>query len=292
MASLRSRDTAVVDRTRRRRRVTGLIVASVLILVWVLVIVLLWRGGALVIPLPGAAATRSPDQRPSEVAPTTAPVQPAAAGYEYLVTEERYAVIQDKGQLEIQERRRESWRTPDGWAWARQTGDDSGRFIFGPLPDWEPIRQVKPIPADVEKAMTALLVGVPRSKIVNAQFNFVSDLLGAETLPAGSLPIGYRSALVHVLSGKPGVTVRSHLRDPKGRPSTRLSFTRIESGARVTQSLYLDRKYQYLASTTAVEGSEESGSRVVIERRHASEIPPDLLAKVGDDRVERVIWGR
>lgn len=57
------------------------------------------------------------------------------------------------------------------------------------------------------------------------------------------------------------------------------------------QSLYLDRQHEYLASTTVVEGSEESGSRVVIERRHADEIPPELLAEVGDKRVERTTWG-
>lgn len=260
------------DRTRRRR-VIVVLVTTVVILVGILVLMWVWRG-----------TTTTPPR----------PVQPSADGYEYLVTEERYAVIQDpdKGQLEIQERRRESWRAPDGWAWARQTGFDPGRFIFDPSLDWEPIRQVRPNAAEVEEAMNALLADVPKTKIVNAQFNFVSDLLGVGTLPAGSLPVEYRAALVDVLSGQPGVTITAQVRDPKGRSSTRLSFTRVESGARVIQSLYLDRKYEYLASTTVVEGSEESGSRVVIERRHADEIPPELLAEVGDKRVERTIRDR
>ncbi len=140
--------------------------------------------------------------------------------------------------------------------------------------------------------MDALLADVPRSKIVNAEFNLVSELLGAATLPTGSVPVGYRSALVDVLSGQPGVTITPPVRDPKGRLSTRLSFTRVESGARVTQSLHLDRRYEYLASTTVVEGREESGSRGVIERRQANEVPPELLAEVGDKRVNRAIWDR
>lgn len=125
---------------------------------------------------------------------------------------------------------------------------------------------------------------------MSAEFNFVRELLGVETLPAGALPIEYRSAMVDALSAQPRVTIADRVRDPRGRSSTRLSFTRVESGVRVIRSLYLDRKYQYLASTMLVEGSKESGSRVVIERRRADEIPPELLAEIGDQRVERVIW--
>lgn len=72
-------------------------------------------------------------------------------GYEYTVRRERYIVRQDAtAPLEVQFRLRESWRAADGWAWARQTGDEPAQFIFAPDTDWSALCDP---PADVERSL-------------------------------------------------------------------------------------------------------------------------------------------
>lgn len=257
-----------------------------MLLTIVAVLISAWRGG-----LPGGSSSPKPATTTSVPAgpEVEAPSQPAGDGYEYLVTEERYVLLQEDGKTEIQQRRRESWRANDGWAWARQTGSDPGRFIFEPDTDWQVVRRAKPDAAALEQVMRDTVSGVPSSKVVNAEFNFVSGLLGVETLPAGSLPKDYREALVAALAMNGGIAVTRHVSDPLGRDSTRVSFTDAED-RNLTQSLFLDRGYQYLAYTAEARGSAEQGSRIVTERRHVGKIPEDLLVALGSERVTKAMW--
>lgn len=216
------------------------------------------------------------------------PDQPAAGGsYEYLKTHERYAVRQD-GKLVIQERRRESWRTSDGWSWARQTGFDPGSFIFPPVPDWSPVRAA---PASVSAQATVIhdvVSPVADTEFENAAFNYVSSLLGAETIPSGALPLEHRRSLVEALALNAGVTVDHGVADPAGRPSLRVSFTDLTPVADSTQSFFLDDQYIFLAATF-VGFDDEGGFRIVEDRRAADAIPAELLTLLGSERTPRFL---
>lgn len=274
-----------MEKTRRSQWVRDLAITLLLLSVGV-VLVAAWGGG-----LPGGSSTPTP-------APTTSasvrpeveePAQPAAEGYEHLVTEEHYVLIQDDGKTEIQQRRRESWRATDGWTWARQTGSDPGSFIFEPDTDWKVVRRAKPDAAALEQVMRDTATGAPSSKVVNAEFNFVSGLLGVESLPAGSLPTNYREALIAALAMNDEIAVTQHVLDPLGRDSTRITLTDSDD-PNLTQSLFLDRGYQYLASTAAAKGTAERGSRVITRRDHIDKIPADLLVALGSERVTKANW--
>lgn len=214
------------------------------------------------------------------------PTQPGVGGYLYQVTEERYVVRGQSGELETQERRRESWRAADGWTWARQTGYDPAKFIFAPDPNVEAIKRTAPTVGDVEKAMDKILAAVPQNEMVKAKFNFVSDLIGSESLPAEALPRSYRKALVGVLYSSAGVDVAEGVLDPLGRRAIRIQLT----GAASTISIYLDQGYQYLAYVGTAPDSAETASRVVTERRQVAMVPDDLLAKLGSERVVKAEW--
>lgn len=235
----------------------------------------------------------APASRESETSSSHArevPSQPSLDGYEYLVTTERYVIRGQNGGTEIQERRRESWRTGDGWAWARQTGNDPGRFIFKPNTDWTRLRAARAEGPELKEVMRQAMTGVPPSKVDDAEFNFVVDLLGVETLPTGSLPKDYRRALVAVLASNDGVTVTPHVADPLGRDSIQVRLVGNEDRPGVMQSLFLDQEYRYLAYAAKDEGSSEQGSRIVTERRQVSRIPQDLLTRLGNERVEKALW--
>lgn len=260
----------------------------VIMLLLLTLTVLLVLGGGKVLTKRSSSAGGSPDPASaSRSAPAaTVPSQPGPDGYEYRVTEERYVVQQQTGQFEVQNRRRESWRTSDGWAWARQTGSDPGRFIFSPNVDWKPIRAAQPDVRDLTQVMRKTLAAVPASELVSAEFNFVNDLLGSETLPLASLPAEYRRAIIATLANNDGVEVRRHVLDPKGRNSTQVRL----NNPKFSISLYFDRDDRYLAYIASAVGSEERASRIVTERRQVSQIPQDLLQSVGSERVEKAIW--
>ena len=112
--------------------------------------------------------------------------QPSRSGFEYLVTEESYVVIQEDGRKEVQQRRRESWRADDGWAWARQTGDEPGRFIFQPYPEWELVTAAPPDALEQQQVLQRAVAGAPVAHAFGAQSNFVVDLRSVETSPAGA----------------------------------------------------------------------------------------------------------
>lgn len=272
-----------VRRSRRDRYVTAMVVLLALI-----ILLAAWRGGLL---RPSSSAVQPRQTRSGPASPSTAstPSQPDLDGYEFLLTEERYVIEQDDGSVEVQQRRRESWRATDGWAWARQTGSDPGRFIFDPSTDWQRIRAVPPKAAKVDRALRTLLAKVPTSKFVSAEFNYAVSVLGTETLATGAFPREYRQALIDALAMNVGVNVTEHALDPKGRDSTRISL-RDAKKPDIAQYLYLDGNYQYLANTTVVMGSVESGSRVVIERHHVDQIPADLLMLEGKSRVAKAFW--
>lgn len=274
-----------MEKTRRSHWVRDLAITLLLLSVG-LVLVGAWRGG-----LPGGSSTPThAPTTPASVHPDVeAPAQPAADGYEHLVTEERYVLVQDDGKTEIQQRRRESWRATDGWTWARQTGSDPGSFIFEPDTDWKVVRRAKPDAAALKQVMRATVTGAPSAKVVNAEFNFVSGLLGVESLPAGSLPTNYREALIAPLAMNDEIAVTRHVQDPLGRDSTRITLTDSDD-PNLTQSLFLDRGYRYLAYTAAVKGSAERGSRVITKRDHVDKIPADLLVALGSERVAKAIW--
>lgn len=273
--------------TEARRPHTGWILAAVLLMLLVLFVLLGVSRGSLpgLTTLPGQNPSGSSgSQNPSP--PVDVAPQPDPGGYEYRVTEERYVVLQSAGELQVQQRRRESWRASDGWTWARQTGDDPAQFIFTPDVGWQQIRRAQPQAADQQRVMRKALQGVSRSELANAQFNFVNDALGSETLPASSLPTNYRKALVAALARNDGVTVTRHVPDPVGRDSIRISLTAPES----TVHIYLDRDYQYLAYTGIAKGSGESASKIVSERRRVTKVPNELLSVLGSERVEKAMW--
>ena len=209
--------------------------------------------------------------------------QPSASGYEYTFADEHYLVQQDDGHLEVQSRRRESWRAPDGWTWARQTGTDPGRFIFPPSTEWKPVQAERATAADQERVLRRAVEGTKGGATASAKFGFVQDLLGSETVPGSALPKTYRQALVGALSRADDVDITAHAADPQGRDSIRVTL--IRSGS--TQSLYLDHNYAYLAYTTSTAGTGEEGSRVLVNKRHVDTVPSDLLLQLGNARVEK-----
>ena len=202
-----------------------------------------------------------------------------------MLAEEHYLVQQDDGHLEVQERRRESWRAPDGWTWARQTGTDPGQFIFGPSVEWKSVEAASPNAADQARVLSRAVRGTKVSGTAGAEFAFVQDLLGSETVPASAMPKAYRTALVDALARGRGVDVTTHAVDPRGRASIRVTLAGPTAS---TQSLYLDRDFEYLAYTSAAPTTGEQGSRIVTTRRHVAAIPNDLLLELGSARVEKV----
>ncbi len=271
-----------------RRRAVRFSLLPLLLLAIAVLVGSLWFARPETLPPPSQepSASVGSSSPPVEVAPA----QPDLNGYEYMVSEERYVIRQDSGELEVQQRRRESWRAADGWAWARQTGSDPGKFVLKPYTEWELITRGRADATALEKVLRKIVGGVAASKIDNAEFNFVADMFAVATLPAGSLPKAYRKAIVGALARNHSVTVTRHVRDPLGRNSTRLSFTDADYRSDLTQSIYLDGEYQYLAYAAAVRDSDESGSRIVTERRRVDRIPEDLLAITGSERVEKAMW--
>lgn len=289
-----------MSEARRQHLARDLIIALVVFMAVAFAVLAVWGGGVRV-PNSESAPTRSetssapegtnPAQEGTGSEPGgPAPPQPAPNGYVYTLTVERYVVPAQNGEMEVQQQRRESWRADDGWAWARQTGDDPGRFIFKPDTEWKLIRNAQPQAAEMKQIMQEKMGGVPPSEVDQAEFNFVVDLLGVETLPVGSLPKDYRRALVDALSRNGDVTVTHHASDPRGRKSTRITLRDADRPDVVTRSLYLDQQNRYLANQTEVSGSDEQGSRIVIARRQAEQIPKDLLNVLGSDRVEKAMW--
>ncbi len=273
----------MVNMQAPRRQADRYLLVPLVLLALAVLIVSIW-GARLATTPPATVNTSAP------AGPDVTPLQPDSSGYEYLVTEERYAIRQDSGELEVQERRRESWRAADGWTWARQTGTDPGTFIFKPYTEWEPLRRSKANVDELEQALRTAVAGTPASKVDNAEFNFLADMFGVESLPAGALPIGYRKAIIVAMARNDSVTLTQHARDPLGRDSIRLTFIDAEYRPDLAQSIYLDHEYQYLAYTATVQGSQESGSKIITERHQVSQIPDDMLAATGGERVEKAMW--
>lgn len=212
--------------------------------------------------------------------------QPALTGYQYRVTEEHYVVQAQDGRTGVGDRRRESWRAPDGWTWARQTGTDPGQFIFPPSVDWKPVQSGRPDPADQERILSRTVGQASSSDKVEMEFSYVQDLLGSETLPATSMPEDYRTAVIDALDLHDSIAVTRHAVDPRERDSIRVTL----AGSAFTQSIYLDRNHEYLANKATDAHTGEKTSRVVISRRHVASIPQDLLVELGSARVEKTEW--
>lgn len=265
---------------------------TLILLVVVALVLLVFLGPRNIAVFGGSSTDRGTVPTESVSASTVpAPQQPNSDGYEYVVTEEQYAVRQTAGEFETQRRRRESWRATDGWAWARQTGDDPGQFIFSPEANWRRVRDARPDAADLKQVMRNTFPGLSAKEFGSAEFRFVYDLLGAETLPAQALPTNYRKALIDALAVNDETSVIQDVPDPLGRNSRQVSFTETQDVTNLTQSLHLDQDYRFLAYITNDRISGERGSRVVVERHRASRIPEELLVAVGSERVENTIWG-
>lgn len=242
------------------------------------------------------AATRSPvpSSTPSVVA---VPAQPDLHGYEYRVSRERYVLRQSEDSpLEVQTRLRESWiATTDGWEWARQTGSEPAHFIFAPSTDWQSIRQAPPDAAAIGKTLRPRFqaTGLPplnRSELDDVLFQFVYDEMAVAPLPDGALPDDYRQALVDLLAGLDGATRTSGVSDPEGRTATRITYVNQQAQPGMTRSLYFDTGNQFLAYEYTVDGTPQHGVHTFIERRIVAQIPDDVLAILGSDRVDQVIW--
>ncbi|MDN5570158.1 MAG: hypothetical protein L0G22_02685 [Propionibacteriaceae bacterium] len=244
---------------------------------------------ALLVLLVGLVARFSgPELDGSDGTPGTAVAarQPSVSGYQYRVSSERYLVRGEDGSLEVQERRRESWTAPDGWAWARQTGIDPGRFIFPPSVDWQAVRESDPTQAGVARALEEALGSLSGQDRPKAEMNFVHDMLATQSLPESCLPLEYRRAITMALARHPGVVVRENARDPIGRlDATEVRLTTPE----FTISIFLDSDLEYLSYAGSA-NSGERGLRVVTDRRHVDRIPDELLVQLGGDRVEKVIF--
>lgn len=269
----------------RRLRIPALLLLGILII---------WTMFAAYRYLPGSGeVNRTPDATPTRQAIQP---QPSRQGYEYRLMEERYETMQPDGHLDVQYRRRESWAAPDGWAWARQTGIDPAQLLLAPSVDWKTVQDVNPTAEDVNRALhkiggSSTSTSAERSQIA---FNFVSDLLGTETLPASSLPIDYRRALVAALALNPGVTIKKlnpgvtikkGVTDPIGRPcATQLTLT----SEHFTISLFLDEDLRFLAYTGEGDNRERA-FKTIRNQHHVGRIPDELLAQLGAKRVERVI---
>lgn len=237
---------------------------------------------------PAPSTLPEPSSTPSAVA---VPTQPDPQGYEYTVRRERYVVRQSEAEpLEVQSRLRESWRAPDGWAWARQTGDEPAHFIFAPYAAWRWVTEVRPRAEDLDAHLRTRMVGATPSEVDDQLFNFVYEVFSVATLPAGTLPGSYREALVDMLAGLGGVTVTRNVPDPDGRTSTQVTFVTDDHRPGMVQSLYLDADNQFLAYDFTVAGTGDVGADVITERRIVSAIPDDVLHVLGSDRVEKQLW--
>lgn len=222
---------------------------------------------------------------------TTTPVhQPDAGGYEYVVSDEHYVVPLQEGGSQVQERRRESWRAPDGWAWARQTGYDPARFIFAPHTEFEAIRLACPNVDLIDDALRQYVVSAGPSDIEGAMFGVVVSMFTIHSLPRGYLSLECRRALVETLDQFRSISVSENVRDPLGRESVRVTFTHDGNGSALTGSAYLDANYQLLAHVVTRGDSDDVDSYIITERGQAARIPDDLLRAVGDGRVETAVW--
>lgn len=265
-----------------------------LVLVAVILGVLLiafWPEGSthsgLTSPVTSPAATGSTRPQPGLSSTAGTLAQPDRSGYEYRVSTEHYVVRQQDGQLKVQDRRRESWRAADGWTWARQTGSDPGRFIFSPSTESKAIKAARPTTAAQQQVLQrAVGTAKTASEVTRAGFDFAQALLSLENMPDSALPKPYRVALINALASNEGVTSTRHADDPRGRDSTRISYPAGASSL----SLFLDADDRFLAYTETAQNTDESGSRVITNRRRTDAIPQDLLAQLGSERVEKVLW--
>lgn len=214
--------------------------------------------------------------------------QPDADGYEFTQRRECYVVRQSETDpLEVQVRLRESWRASDGWAWARQTGDEPAQFIFDPDTDWRSVREVPAEAAKQRAHLKTKVGGTTSAEVDDGLFTFVSDLLGVETLPADALPNTYRRAMVDMLAGMKSVTVTRRARDPEGRSATRVTLSPHNVQLGMIQSLYLNDRNELLAQTFTIKGTGEHGTNVITQSRIVAQIPAELLTVLGSDRVTK-----
>lgn len=257
-----------------------------------LAMIVLVAGTLSIRPVDGSGRSDPPPSTEPATPPSTPPVvavpdQPDSQGFEYTVRRERYVVRQHAtAPLEVQFRLRESWRAADGWAWARQTGDEPAQFIFAPDTDWAVLRDPPADPRVLERSLTPATDATAAERDA-ALFDFVVDVLGVETLPAGALPAASRRRIVTMLGRISSVTVTRHQTDPEGRTATRLRFINRSVSSGMIETLYLGEDYEFLAAEFTVNGTGEHGSNVITQRRTVAQIPPDLLSILGTERAEK-----
>lgn len=175
---------------------------------------------------------------------------------------------------------RSTWLAPDGWAWARQTGDDAAYHLFSPVPRNYDLNLVPADPTVMEAYLRARVMG--SSSVEEALFVAVVNTLSFDPTPAAT-----RAAAIRMLAGVPGVTVTEGATDPRGRPATEVRFVDEKHRPGVANSLYLDpADAQLLAEVQTVDGKPDY-TCVYIERRIVDSLPADVVERLGTERTPK-----
>ena len=242
-----------------------------------------------VVVLAGCTPSSNPPVPPRPAPTVRASEAVSDHHYEYTVVREHWLILTERAtRVEELRRVRHTWRAADGWSWVRQTGDGAGVGIIRPRPRLFAVTDVPPDPAALEAYLRTKLTRSDSAEA--ALFNYVSDLFAAQDLPDGGVPAEYRSALVRMLGRLDGVTIVPNSPDPEGRLAIRVKYADESVRTAQSQSLYLDpANNQLLAIAFSLSGTRQGGSSVIVRRDIVGQLPEDLAAELGTQRVQRFI---
>lgn len=226
---------------------------------------------------PGSPQAAAALDRLASAVPADVPIPDGA--FELTVYQETGKVETENGFMAYHTER-STWRAPDGWAWARQTGDDAAYHLFSPVPrNWD-LNLVPADPTVMEAYLRARVMG--SSSVEEALFVAVVDTLSFEPTPAAT-----RSAAIRMLAGVPGVTVTEDATDPLGRPATEVRFVDEAHRPGVVKSIFLDpADTQLLAEVETVDGDLHY-TCLYTERRIVDSLPRDVVERLGTDRTPK-----
>lgn len=211
------------------------------------------------------------------------PMIPEGA-YELTVYEDTGIAETDDGPITYSSSR-STWRAADGWAWARQEGqqgNDPTYYIFSPVPSNYSLDAVPAVPWVMEAYLRTLVMG--STSVEEALFVAVSDTLMFTPTPADT-----RAAAIRMLAGVSGVTVTENTTDPAGRPATEIAFVDEKHRPGIVNAMYLDPATAHLTAKLETENGETLYSSIYTERRIVPNMPPEIIDVLGTERVAKTV---
>ena len=201
------------------------------------------------------------------------PTEPIPAG-SYELTVATSSWISNASGRRLTDTRR-TWRAPDGWAWAHETGQGDHYHLIPALCYPWSLDGATPDPAGIVDYLRTRVTGS------NSNDEAVFEAITAH-LREGVVPADLRAAEIRALGLIGHVTVTENAVDPAGRPATQVDF--IDPGYPQGRRFYFDpADSQILADQYLLGGAVDSWT-IVTERRIVDSIPAEVTAMLGTDR--------